>query len=223
MQTDHAVLIREPEAVREVRFSVLQDSVDRWTELSVYCVDHHGLFAGITGAISMQGYSIESVRAYTLRNGMALDVFAIRTADGAAILDDSALMRLKDKIAKVIQGDTSMRTALDAANRPRAKRLTVLDRPPAVRFDNDASERYTVLEVEGANTHGELYRLASTLSRLNLQIHGAKISSYGNRYADVFYLADLTGGKIERQDRLESMREAVLAILTPKVQREDRS
>ena len=223
LQTDHAVLIREPEAVREVRFSVLQDSVDRWTELSVYCVDHHGLFAGITGAISMQGYSIESVRAYTLRNGMALDVFAIRTADGAAILDDSALMRLKDKIAKVIQGDTSMRAALDAANRPRAKRLTVLDRPPAVRFDNDASERYTVLEVEGANTHGELYRLASTLSRLNLQIHGAKISSYGNRYADVFYLADLTGGKIERQDRLESMREAVLAILTPKVQREDRS
>ena len=43
-------MIREPEQVNEVRF-VLQDAVDRWTELSVYCVDHHGLFAGITARL----------------------------------------------------------------------------------------------------------------------------------------------------------------------------
>ena len=215
LQVDHAVMIREPEQVNEVRFSVLQDSVDRWTELSVYCVDHHGLFAGITGAISMQGYSIESVRAYTLRNGMALDSFAIRTADGAAITDDAAIDRLEGKIAQVIQGDTSMRAALEAAAKPRAKRLTVLDRPPAVRFDNQASERYTVLEVEGANAQGELYRLASTLSKLNLQIHGAKISSYGSRYVDVFYLADLTGAKILTDQRLNLVHDAVFAVLTP--------
>ena len=215
LQVDHAVMIREPEQVNEVRFSVLQDAVDRWTELSVYCVDHHGLFAGITGAISMLGYSIESVRAYTLRNGMALDSFAIRTADGSAITDDTAIRRLQDKVAQVIQGDTSMRAALEAAARPRAKRLTVLDRPPAVRFDNQASERYTVLEVEGANAQGELYRLASTLSKLNLQIHGAKISSYGSRYVDVFYLADLTGAKILTQQRLDLVRDAVFAVLNP--------
>ena len=62
---------------------------------------------------------------------------------------------------------------------------------------------------------GELYRLASTLSKLNLQIHGAKISSYGSRYVDVFYLADLTGAKIPTQQRLDSVRDAVFAVLNP--------
>ena len=215
LQIDHAALIAQDVADDEVAFSVLQDDVDRWTELSVYAVDHHGLFAGIAGAISLTGYTIESARAYTLRNGRALDTFAIRTKDGSAVKDKAALKRLQKRIREILTGDTSLAKRLEKEAKPKAKRLRVLDRAPTLRIDNDASERFTILELEGANAQGELYRVANELTRMNLVIHGAKISSYGDRYVDVFYLADITSGKVTSQAKIDQLKTRILELMQP--------
>ena len=84
---------------------------------------------------------------------------------------------------------------------------------PRVLIDNHASAAYTVIEVNGRDRPGLLYRLTRALADLNLQIASAKISTYGEKVVDVFYVKDLFGLKIEDERRLKAIRESLLAAL----------
>jgi [protein-PII] uridylyltransferase len=58
-----------------------------------------------------------------------------------------------------------------------------------------------------------LYRLTQALSELDITIRIAKISTYGERVVDVFYLQDAAGRKIEDPDELERIRSRLLEVL----------
>ena len=51
------------------------------------------------------------------------------------------------------------------------------------------------------------------LTRLNLQISSAKISTYGEKVVDVFYVKNLFGLKVEHEGKLKEIRETLLAVL----------
>ena len=68
--------------------------------------------------------------------------------------------------------------------------------PPRVIIDNDSSNRFTVIEVNGLDRIGLLYDLTEALYHLNLNIASAHITTFGERAIDVFYVTDLTGAKI---------------------------
>jgi [protein-PII] uridylyltransferase len=70
-----------------------------------------------------------------------------------------------------------------------------------------------VIEVNGRDRPGLLYRLTSALTELNLQISSAKISTFGQRAVDVFYVKDRYGLKIEAEPRLKSIRARLLQAL----------
>ena len=48
---------------------------------------------------------------------------------------------------------------------------------------------------------------------LGLQISSAKISTYGERVVDVFYVKDVFGMKVEHEDKLRTIRERLVKAL----------
>ena len=60
---------------------------------------------------------------------------------------------------------------------------------------------------------GLLYDLTHALSGLRLQISSAKVSTFGERAIDVFYVKDKFGLKIDDEARLEAIREALKQAL----------
>jgi [protein-PII] uridylyltransferase len=52
------------------------------------------------------------------------------------------------------------------------------------------------------------------LTDLNLQISSAKISTYGEKVVDVFYVKDLFGHKVEHEKKLADIRERLILVLT---------
>jgi len=84
---------------------------------------------------------------------------------------------------------------------------------PSVVVDNTASENYTVIEVNGRDRLGLLYDVTATLTRLNLQIASAHISTYGERVVDVFYVKDVFGLKVEHDRKIQEIRAALLDAL----------
>jgi [protein-PII] uridylyltransferase len=62
-----------------------------------------------------------------------------------------------------------------------------------VRFDHDASDFHTVIEVGAPDRPGLLFDLARALSTLELDVHLARVATYGHRVVDVFYVTDLEG------------------------------
>jgi [protein-PII] uridylyltransferase len=78
------------------------------------------------------------------------------------------------------------------------------------------SSTHTVIEVNGRDRPGFLYDVTAALTDLNLQISTAKISTYGARAVDVFYVKDLFGLKVVHEGKLEQMRKRLLdAIVDP--------
>jgi [protein-PII] uridylyltransferase len=51
------------------------------------------------------------------------------------------------------------------------------------------------------------------LTALNLQISSAKISTYGEKVVDVFYVKDLFGHKVQHERKLKDIRERLAKVL----------
>ena len=76
------------------------------------------------------------------------------------------------------------------------------DVAPRVLFDNKASNKFTVIEVNARDRSALLNRLARALFESRLVVHSAHVTNYGERAADTFYVTDLTGGKLQPGDRM---------------------
>jgi [protein-PII] uridylyltransferase len=95
----------------------------------------------------------------------------------------------------------------------RAKhRYTAFSVAPEIAVNNTWSDRHSVIEVSGLDRPGLLYDLTNTLSRLNLNIASAHVATFGERAVDVFYVTDLTGGKIRSVQRTNAIRKALLQL-----------
>jgi [protein-PII] uridylyltransferase len=80
-----------------------------------------------------------------------------------------------------------------------------------------------VVEVTGLDRPGLLYDLTTVIGRLNLNIVSARIVTFGEKAVDVFYLTDLTGGKILQPRRQAELRESLLATLGGKPKAETKA
>ncbi|MEM9783726.1 MAG: [protein-PII] uridylyltransferase, partial [Pseudomonadota bacterium] len=202
-----------PEAIH-TRFH--PDAARDATVAALYMHDHPGLFSRMAGAFALAGASVVDARSYTTADGMACAMFWIQDADGSPF-EQSRLHRLRRTIERTLRGEVVAREALAEKTRERTRERPFTVTTQVV-FDNDASELYTVIEVNARDRIGLLRALSRTLAAQNVNIFTAIIATYGERAVDVFYVKDLFGLKIHaasKQERLAAaLTKAVEAIET---------
>jgi [protein-PII] uridylyltransferase len=182
------------------------------TEVTLYTADHPGLFSRIAGALAVNGANIVDAKIMTMTNGMALDTFWIQDQNGEPVDRPDKLARLSVAFENVLTGD--LKPHREFARPPAIQsRTNVFTVPPRVLIDNQASLSHTVIEVNGRDRPGLLYELTRELTRLSLQVSSAKISTYGEKVVDVFYVKNLFGHKVDHEDKLAEIRTALEAVL----------
>jgi [protein-PII] uridylyltransferase len=209
----HARLMREAEASGSAL--TVEKRVDPHravTEITLYTADHAGLFSRIAGALAVSGANIVDARIMTMSNGMALDTFWVQDLAGRPFDRSDKLARLAVIFENVLTGDLKPHRELA---RPPAfpSRTRVFTVTPRVLVDNKASRSHTVIEVNGRDRPGLLFELTRELTRLNLQISSAKISTYGEKVVDVFYVKNLFGHKVEQPGKITDIRCSLEAVL----------
>ncbi|MDE8349178.1 MAG: [protein-PII] uridylyltransferase [Acidocella sp.] len=186
------------------------------TEVVVYTADHAGLFSRIAGALAIAGASIVDARIHTLTDGMALDTFWIQDAAGGPFDAPHRLARLSTLVGQALEGRLKLSTEIRKATRSLLPgRMRAIHVPPRVVVDNRASNRHTVIEVNGRDRPGLLHDVTAAISDQGLQIASAHVTTYGVRAVDVFYVKDVFGMKIENERKLAQLRTALLEALTP--------
>ncbi len=179
------------------------------TLVTVYAVDHPGLFFRIAGAIHMAGGNIIDARIHTSRDGMALDNFLIQDPLGQPFSEQGRLERLKASIHDGLTQRAKPDPRL--AEKPKAlRRADAFKIASIVIFDNEASNRYTVVEVSAQDRPALLNRLAEALFHSKTTLHSAHIATYGERAVDTFYITDLIGDKIESKSRLAAIEKRLI-------------
>jgi [protein-PII] uridylyltransferase len=198
---------RAPARIRPLAASVEEERGA--TLLSVYAKDRPGLFYRLSAAISLAGANIIDARIHTTQDGMAVDNFLVQDSKGKPFADRHQLKRLEENVLRAVEGQEPAMERLEAKALPllRAEAFAIR---PAVFVDNQASSRYTVVEINARDRAALLSGLARTLFESKAAIHSAHIATYGERAVDVFYLTDIHGAKIENPLRLKALQSSLL-------------
>ena len=181
------------------------------TEVTIYTHDHPGLFSALAGAFAHSGANVVAARIFTTPHGMAVDSFIVQSHDRTAFERSGDLARMTVAVERALEGLTEHRQP--ARGTYVAERTKIFKVAPLVLVDNAASATHTVIEVNGRDRPGFLHDVTSGLFDLGLQISSAQITTYGERAVDTFYVKDGFGMKITHAQRIESIREALLADL----------
>ena len=179
------------------------------TLVTVYAADHAGLFYRIAGAIHLAGGNIIDARIHTSTDGMAIDNFLVQDPVGRPFRENSQIDRLKNAITDGLQnrGQTSPKLQSKPLALRRSEAFSVAS---AVLVDNQASNRFTVIEINARDRPALLNNLALALFQSKVTLHSAHIATYGERAVDTFYVTDLFGGKIENKARLKALENRLL-------------
>ena len=215
-QIRHMGFIKRSDAAKEIfAYDVHVSEFEQITEISVLAPDHPHLLSAIAGVCASSNANIAGAQVETLRDGRALDTILInREFD-----DDNDELRRANAIGKLIgeilSGQTKPRPQSSLAKSQEAK-LSAFDVKAKVLIDNELSNKFTVIEVEGLDRHGLLAQLADELSNLSLDIGSAHIVTFGEKIVDTFYVTDLTGNKIDDKNRKSKIKSALKKILKRK-------
>ncbi len=215
----HANLITDADKANlKLKISVEPLDDQGVTEVSIYTQDHLGLFARTCAGLALAGTSVQDARIVTTKDGMTVNTFLVRSADASSIIDQKNRVNiLIETIRKTISEERSPKVLIKEF-----KSIQILSRrdsfviEPRVLIDNLSSRSHTVIEINSKDKIGLLHTLASEFFLMGLHISTARISTYGVRAVDVFYVKNLTGGKIIEENKINIIKSKLMSAINEK-------
>jgi [protein-PII] uridylyltransferase len=158
-----------------------------WT-LSVVTLDKPFLFSNICGVLSSFAMNILRGQALTNPNGLVLDVFQFTDDERFLALNIEADGQLLHVLRDVVAGRADVTALLRGREQGVLNSRGAPRVAPVVRADNDASERYTIVDIVAGNALGLLYRISRVISRHGCSVELVLISTEGEKAIDVFHI-----------------------------------
>jgi len=167
------------------------------SELLVGVPDHDGLFAAITSVLDEMGLDVMSARVLTTNDNRSYDLFQLMDQHGD-IINEVDAAELVARLQKATR-DEGPRAPVQ---RKLSRQLKHFTSAPVIRFRPDKSG--TVLRVDCNDQPGLLSRLAAAIYQQGVQVHNARIATFGEKVEDTFLISDP-----DHQPLTESAQEAL--------------
>jgi [protein-PII] uridylyltransferase len=202
----HFGLVSRPMGALEVRTVASEGSRPDTYELAVAAADRAGLLSMIAGALTLAGLSILTAHVFTTEDGVAVDLFEVEGVFDAEV-GEERWRDVRGMLRRAIEGRLSLdhRVHAKRAHYPGPRQEV----PVRVTVDNDASDFFTVVEVGAPDRLGLLFDVTRTLAELQLDVHLAKVATYGVRVVDAFYVRDALGRRVEDPAQVSEIEQAL--------------
>jgi [protein-PII] uridylyltransferase len=182
----------------------------QWS-LLILCRDRKGLLAKICGVLSLHNLSVLNAQVFTWKNGSAVDLLEVRADDGV-IYEDMDWQAVEDDLNLALSHRLGLGHRLYKKlknNYQKRKRPSGVSET-RVLVDNEASKKYTIIEIYSVDSPGQLYRITQTLADFGIAIYRAFIATEVEQLIDVFYVLDSQGQKITEDAFVEELRDGIL-------------
>ena len=182
--------------------------------------DRPGLFASITGVLTALNFDILNARIFTASDGRILDVFRVsHHGRSELVMAEQKWAKFRTNLEGVLEGRLDVVRLVEASTRSMFLQKRAPKVSTVVQIDNQASDGFTIIEIFTEDRIGVLFTITYGLHRLGLSIHVAKISTNVDQVADVFYVTDESGRKIQDPVRVDEIRQALYQSLAPQDER----
>jgi [protein-PII] uridylyltransferase len=196
-------------AGRDVLF-LHEDSQESWT-LLVITRDKPGLLSKIFGVLSLHNLNVLAAQIFTWTDGTAVDTIEVNSTVGQHY-DGQQWEELEADLHLAINQQLGIEhrlqrkpTRYGGAHGQSEYRLRA-----KVEIDNQASDKYTVVEVYAHDRIGLLYDITRSLSDFGLSIYRSRIGSRSDQAVDVFYVLDNNGLKVSDRKFQEEIKKELL-------------
>lgn len=190
------------------------------TEMTIVAYDDEkpGLLSKVCGVVHAIGAEILSAQVYTLRSNQVASLAAgrdivldrLQLTNRGRTLTDSRRARLAAQLREVLIDNRPLEELISTAGKETPPGIV----PQRISAHNDLTDEHTILAIECENLPGLLYHVTRALASVGLDIHTARITTWGGRAEDAFYVThrdeDGQDRKIDDEDihdTLEALRE----------------
>ena len=174
------------------------------TEVFVYTKDQPAVFATVVAELDRRNLSVHDAQIMSSKDGYVLDTFMVLDHNGEAIDEnhhDFVIENLLNGLKAGWQDKLKLRRT--PRNLQHFKVKTRVDFLPT------KSNKRTLMEFVALDTPGLLATVGRTFTNLDIHLHGAKITTIGERAEDLFILTSSQGGKLSEEEEL-SLRETLI-------------
>lgn len=155
------------------------------TEVFVYTKDQHALFATIVAEMDRRGLNVHDAQIMSSKDGYVLDTFMVLDQQGD-IIEPERHQMIINHIQKAIRNGEPVLNKMRRApsNLQHFKVKTKVDFLPT------KTKKQTLVEFVALDMPGLLATVGATFAQQGLNIHGAKITTLGERAEDLFILTN---------------------------------
>jgi [protein-PII] uridylyltransferase len=168
----------------------VEPSSERGTTAVLIFAPHrrHG-FARATAVLDQLGLTIVDARITPTENGFSLDLYHVLEEDGAPITDDARVSEIEEMLWRSLQRPEESPIAV---SRRAPRQVRMFNTPTTIVVSTDEHNNRSVVELVAGDRPGLLCDVGKVLWEERIDLHGAKISTVGERAEDVFYVTDLS-------------------------------
>jgi len=183
----HTRVLSARENFDEARVAVEAHSERGSTAVLIYAPHRRHGFARATAVLDQLGLNIVDAQITPIGNGFSLDAYHVLEDDGTPITDQDRLQEIERALWGSIQRPEE---APLSVSRRAARQLRIFKTATQISITEDVRNRRSVLELVSADRPGLLCDVGKVLWEERVDLHGARISTLGERAEDVFYITD---------------------------------
>lgn len=176
------------------------------SEFFIYMPNQDDLFSRITGAFDFLNLSVIDARVHSTRQGFTLDTFIVLDHDNKPVKDARALDNLQIALRQELLSDQKRPEQQSASVSRQLKHFPI---DTVVNFAESANHKQTIMEVTAQDRTGLLYQVALALNACGARLTAAKVSTFGERAEDVFFIVDRDGKPIDNVEQRQCLEHEV--------------
>ncbi|MFV0575521.1 MAG: bifunctional uridylyltransferase/uridylyl-removing protein GlnD [Vibrio sp.] len=177
------------------------------TEVFIYVKDKASLFATMAAELDRRNLSIHDAQIMTSKDGYALDTFMVLDQNGEPI-EDMRHEQIRHSLSEMLNGNVSPSKRYRRA----PNKLKHFPVKTMVDFIPTRTGKRSLMELVALDTPGLLAKIGQVFAKLGVNLHGAKITTIGERAEDLFILTSPSGGRLEPEVEEQLQIELVKAI-----------
>jgi [protein-PII] uridylyltransferase len=171
----------------------------------------------LCGVLTINDFNILNAYAFTRKDGKVIDVFLVEdlASGGGGTRIEEQLEKVREDVENAVQNkmDLDARSKQHSARWRRARRAGI-PTPVKIKFENDLSGDFTIIDIFAQDEPGLLFKITNALSQEGLKIYRAYISTEATLVIDSFYVMDEANEKITAAGRLKNIRASLAKKIT---------